>query len=145
MIALIQRVKSAKVTVANKTVGEINNGLLLFIGLERNDTPTEVAKLVKKVVNYRVFEDRQGKMNLSSLDIEAELLAVSQFTLAADTKSGTRAGFSSALAPELAAPLFELFSRELKSTGLKVATGVFGAQMEVELINDGPVTFWLQV
>lgn len=145
MQGLIQRVKQAKVAVAGEVVGEISHGILLLLGVEKQDTEQSVQKLLHKVSNYRIFTDEQGKMNLSLNDIKGELLVVSQFTLAADTKKGMRPSFSSAGTPEQANTLYEYFIAEAKKAGLTVATGQFGADMQVSLCNDGPVTFNLSV
>ena len=145
MQGLIQRVKQAKVEVAGAVVGEISQGILLLLGVEKQDTEQSAQKLLHKVSNYRIFTDEQGKMNLSLNDIKGELLVVSQFTLAADTKKGMRPSFSSAGTPEQANTLYEYFIAEAKKTGLTVATGQFGADMQVSLCNDGPVTFNLSV
>jgi D-tyrosyl-tRNA(Tyr) deacylase len=144
VIALIQRVTEARVEVDGQVVGAIGRGILALVGVERGDGEAQAERLVERVLGYRIFPDRDGKMNLSLLDIRGELLAVPQFTLAADTKKGTRAGFSTAAAPDEGMRLFEFFvnnSRE-KIPGAK--TGQFGADMKVSLVNDGPVTFWLQ-
>jgi D-tyrosyl-tRNA(Tyr) deacylase len=145
MQGLIQRVKQAKVEVAGEVVGEISQGILLLLGVEKQDTEQSAQKLLHKVSNYRIFTDEQGKMNLSLNDIEGELLVVSQFTLAADTKKGMRPSFSSAGTPDQANTLYEYFIAEAKKAGLTVATGQFGADMQVSLCNDGPVTFNLSV
>ena len=145
MQGLIQRVKQAKVEVADEVVGEISQGILLLLGVEKPDTEQSAQKLLHKVSNYRIFTDEQGKMNLSLNDIKGELLVVSQFTLAADTKKGMRPSFSSAGTPEQANTLYEYFIAEAKKAGLTVATGQFGADMQVSLCNDGPVTFNLSV
>ncbi|MEL7387533.1 MULTISPECIES: D-aminoacyl-tRNA deacylase [Pseudoalteromonas] len=145
MQGLIQRVKQAKVEVAGAVVGEISQGILLLLGVEKQDTEQSAQKLLHKVSNYRIFTDEQGKMNLSLNDIKGELLVVSQFTLAADTKKGMRPSFSSAGTPEQANTLYEYFIAEAKKAGLTVATGQFGADMQVSLCNDGPVTFNLSV
>lgn len=145
MQGLIQRVKQAKVEVAGEVVGEISQGILLLLGVEKQDTEQSALKLLHKVSNYRIFTYEQGKMNLSLNDIKGELLVVSQFTLAADTKKGMRPSFSSAGTPEQANTLYEYFIAEAKKAGLTVATGQFGADMQVSLCNDGPVTFNLSV
>ncbi len=145
MQGLIQRVKQAKVEVAGEVVGEISQGILLLLGVEKQDTEQSAQKLLHKVSNYRIFIDEQGKMNLSLNDIKGELLVVSQFTLAADTKKGMRPSFSSAGTPDQANTLYEYFIAEAKKAGLTVATGQFGADMQVSLCNDGPVTFNLSV
>jgi D-tyrosyl-tRNA(Tyr) deacylase len=144
VIALVQRVAEAKVTVGGDTVGAIGRGILALVGVERGDGEAEAQRLVDKVLAYRMFPDAAGKMNLSLQGIGGELLAVPQFTLAADTNSGTRASFSAAAAPADAERLFSYFVELLKAKS-RVATGVFGADMKVSLVNDGPVTFWLQV
>lgn len=147
MKGLIQRVSSASVAVNDQVIAEIPEGLLLLLGVERNDGPQQVRALVKKVVSYRVFPDARGRMNRSLLDTGGALLVVPQFTLAADTGSGTRPGFSSAAAPEQAEALFLEFL-ELAGSHLpdgRVGSGKFGADMQVSLVNDGPVTFMLQV
>jgi D-tyrosyl-tRNA(Tyr) deacylase len=144
VIALIQRVAEARVEVGGETVAAIGRGILALVGVERGDGEAEAARLAEKVLGYRVFPDSQGKMNLSVVDIQGELLAVPQFTLAADTRSGTRAGFSSAAPPGQGEQLFSRFVFHLKEKNSKVKTGKFGADMKVGLVNDGPVTFWLQ-
>lgn len=145
MIALIQRVTSAKVEVRGETVGAIGRGILALVGVERGDGEAEAARLVEQVLGYRIFPDGEGKMNLSLADVKGELLAVSQFTLAADTKSGTRPGFSTAAIPDEALRLFDYFVKKTREKNVATKTGVFGADMKVSLVNDGPVTFWLQV
>jgi D-tyrosyl-tRNA(Tyr) deacylase len=145
LIALIQRVSEARVEVEGKIVGEIGRGILALVGVERGDGEAQVERLVDKVLGYRIFPDAEGKMNLSLLDIKGELLVVPQFTLAADTKSGTRAGFSTAASPEDGLRLFDLFVKISRGKNLQTKTGQFGADMKVSLVNDGPVTFWLQV
>jgi D-aminoacyl-tRNA deacylase len=145
MIALLQRVSSAAVTVDHSVVGSISTGLLVFLGVEKHDSEAELDRLLERVLGYRVFEDAAGKMNLSLLDTKGELLVVSQFTLAADTKRGSRAGFSTAAEPSAAQQLYHLFIEKAQTKVAKVAAGQFGAHMMVSLTNDGPVTFWLQV
>jgi len=145
VIALIQRVTGANVKVAGDPVGVIGAGLLALIGVERGDTEVEALLLAEKVVTYRVFADKEGKMNLSLKDVRGQLLAVPQFTLAADTNSGTRPSFSTAAGPESAERLFKRFVEKVEEWLPRVATGRFGANMQVSLVNDGPVTFWLQV
>ena len=145
MQGLIQRVKQAKVEVAGEVVGEISQGILLLLGVEKQDTEQSAQKLLHKVSNYRIFTDENNKMNLSLKDIGGELLVVSQFTLAADTKKGMRPSFSSAATPSQANELYEYFVDQAKALGVKVATGEFGADMQVSLCNDGPVTFNLSV
>ena len=144
MIALIQRVSRAEVTVESETVGAIGRGILALIGVQRGDTTASADRLLERVLTYRIFSDEQGKMNLSLRDIHGELLLVSQFTLAADTRKGTRAGFSTAAAPDEARRLFDYFLERARASHGTVAAGVFGADMQVSLVNDGPVTFWLE-
>lgn len=145
MQALIQRVTEAKVVVAGETVGEIKQGILVLLGVEKHDNEALADKLLHKVTGYRIFTDADGKMNLSVKDIEGELLIVSQFTLAADTQKGMRPSFSSAAPPALGEALYEYFVKQAKVKVNKVATGQFGADMKVHLVNDGPVTFNLSV
>jgi len=144
LIALIQRVDEARVEVDGSVVGAIGRGILALVGVERGDTEALAGRLVERVLSYRIFPDAQGKMNRSLLDIGGELLAVPQFTLAADTKTGTRAGFSTAASPEEGKRLFELFVKIVRQKNPHAKTGRFGADMRVSLVNDGPVTFWLQ-
>jgi len=145
MQGLIQRVTHAKVEVAGESVGAINKGILLLLGVEKLDDESTADKLLHKVSNYRIFTDDAGKMNLSLKDIEGELLVVSQFTLAADTKKGMRPSFSSAGTPAQAEALYNYFVVQAKAAGIKVQTGQFAADMQVSLCNDGPVTFNLSV
>jgi len=145
MIGLIQRVSEASVKVEGNIVGQIGRGLLVLVGVEKHDNDASAQRLLERILTYRVFPDDSGKMNLSLTDIVGELLLVPQFTLAADTNKGTRPSFSSAAAPELGAKLFEYFVTIARGRHAKVGTGVFGADMKVNLVNDGPVTFWLQV
>ena len=140
MIALIQRVSEARVVVAGETVAAIGRGILALVGVERGDGESEADRLIERIATYRIFPDDAGKMNRSLRDVGGALLAVPQFTLVADTKSGTRPGFSSGAAPADGERLFGYFA---KKSG--AATGRFGADMKVSLVNDGPVTFWLQV
>jgi D-tyrosyl-tRNA(Tyr) deacylase len=144
LIALIQRVAAASVTVGGETVGEIGPGILALVGVERGDGEAQAERLAQKVLTYRIFPDAAGKMNLSLQDTGGELLAVPQFTLVADTHSGTRPSFSSGASPEDGARFFERFVFHA-SKQAKVKTGQFAAHMRVSLVNDGPVTFWLQV
>jgi D-aminoacyl-tRNA deacylase len=144
MKALIQRVRGARVEVAGEVVGAIDQGLLALVGVEPQDTPASVEKILHKLLNYRVFSDAAGKMNLSLSDVGGGLLLVSQFTLAADTKSGLRPSFSSAAPPALGAELFDLLVTQARAKHSQVATGRFGADMQVHLVNDGPVTFLLE-
>jgi len=144
MRALIQRVSEARVDVAGETVGAIDRGLLVLLGVEKGDTREQVEKLVHKVLHYRVFADEQGKMNCNVQQVGGSLLVVSQFTLAADTQKGLRPSFSSAAAPELAEALYEHFLAALLREQARVETGIFAADMQVHLVNDGPVTFLLE-
>jgi len=144
MKGLIQRVTHAQVDVDGVTVGKINKGIVLLLGVERDDDETRADKLLHKIQNYRIFADDQGRMNLSLKDIEGELLIVSQFTLVADTAKGMRPGFSRGATPAEGERLYEYFVNKSKLTGLTIATGRFGANMHVSLTNDGPVTFWLE-
>ncbi|MBL0282864.1 MAG: D-tyrosyl-tRNA(Tyr) deacylase [Zoogloea sp.] len=143
MIALIQRVLEARVTVAGQTVGEIGPGLLALLAVEKGDAPANAARMVERLLGYRVFSDAEGRMNLSLADTGGELLLVSQFTLAADTTKGMRPSFTPAASPEDAERLFNEVVALAKRCHPKVATGVFGAEMSVSLINHGPVTFRL--
>jgi D-tyrosyl-tRNA(Tyr) deacylase len=143
MIALIQRVSEARVEVGGTVVGRIGVGLLALIGVEKEDGETNVPRLAERVLGYRVFPDAGGRMNRSLLDVGGALLLVPQFTLAADTHKGTRPSFSSAASPARAAELFDRLVGATRSHGISVETGVFGAEMQVSLCNDGPVTFWL--
>ena len=145
MKVLIQRVSAARVEVAGETVGEIGRGILALVGLEPEDGTVQLEKMLNKLLNYRIFTDAEGRMNCSLKDINGDLLLVSQFTLAADTRSGLRPGFSTAAAPELAEQLFARFVGMAQAVWPQVATGCFGADMQVSLTNDGPVTFLLQV
>ena len=145
MKALIQRVRCARVEVAGETVGAIDQGLLALVAVEPQDGPASVEKILHKLLNYRVFSDAAGKMNLSLSDVGGGLLLVSQFTLAADTQNGLRPSFSSAAPPALGAELFDLLVTQARAKHPQVATGQFGADMQVHLVNDGPVTFLLEV
>ncbi|GHB67593.1 D-aminoacyl-tRNA deacylase [Psychrosphaera saromensis] len=145
MIALIQRVKSAQVDVDGKTIGKINQGLLVLLGVAKDDDKTKADRLVQRISNYRIFSDEDGRMNLSLKQIEGELLVVSQFTLVADTKKGTRPGFSRGAPPALGEELYDYFVMQCKDAGIPTQTGQFGADMQVSLLNDGPVTFNLEV
>lgn len=145
MIALLQRVSGAQVAIDGVTVGAIDRGLLVLLGVEAGDTGVEADRLLERLLNYRVFNDKAGKMNLSLRDVSGGLLLVPQFTLAADTRKGLRPGFSAAAAPEQGRLLFEHVVRGAMRTHAQVATGRFGADMQVTLTNDGPVTFWLQL
>ena len=145
MIGLLQRVSSAGVVVDGALIGAIEAGLMVLVCAERGDTEKEADALLNKLLGYRVFADEAGKMNRSVTDVAGGLLLVPQFTLAADTKSGTRPSFTPAAAPADGARLFEYFVRQARLRHAQVATGQFGADMKVSLTNDGPVTFWLQV
>jgi len=144
MIALLQRVTHAHVSVSGAETGRIDKGLLVLLGVERNDSEAQADRLLQRLLSYRVFSDDLGKMNRSLGDIQGGLLLVPQFTLAADTRSGTRPGFSTAATPQEAARLFDYFVAQAHKLHPHTATGVFGADMQVTLTNDGPVTFWLQ-
>ena len=144
MKALIQRVRAARVEVAGEVVGAIDQGLLALVGVEPHDTPASADKLLHKLLNYRVFADADGKMNRSLSDVDGGLLLVSQFTLAADTKSGLRPSFSTAAPPALGEQLFDDLLAKARARHGQVASGRFGADMQVHLINDGPVTFLLE-
>ncbi len=143
MLALIQRVTAAQVEIDDRIAGSIGNGLLVFLGVEKNDSREDADRLLKKVLAYRVFSDAEEKMNLSVSDIAGGLLVVSQFTLAADTKRGLRPSFSSAKPPQEAQALYDYFVDQALSNHHDVATGEFAADMKVTLTNDGPVTFML--
>ncbi|WP_017222381.1 D-aminoacyl-tRNA deacylase [Moritella dasanensis] len=145
MIALIQRVRKADVSVENEVIGKIEQGLLVFLGIEKGDTEAKAKRLCEKLLAYRVFSDSDDKMNLNVQQVNGELLVVSQFTLAADTNSGTRPSFSTAAAPADANHLYEYFVGQCHQKKITTATGRFAADMQVSLVNDGPVTFWLQV
>ena|SRR5712664_599083 len=143
MRAVVQRVSRASVTVEGRITGEIGAGLLVLLGVGREDTPAVAASMAEKVANLRIFEDDQGKMNRSLLDVEGAALAVSQFTLYGDARGQRRPSFISAAPPEQAAALYEEFNKALRGLGITVATGVFQAMMSVELVNEGPVTILL--
>lgn len=145
MKALLQRVTSASVVVDNETVGAIDQGLLVLVGIEPNDDDAKLRRMVERLLNYRVFTDQEGRMNLSLRDTGGGLLLVSQFTLAADTRKGNRPGFSTAAEPAQAEALFQRLVDHAERCHQPVATGAFGAQMQVSLVNDGPVTFLLTV
>jgi D-tyrosyl-tRNA(Tyr) deacylase len=145
MIALIQRVTQARVTVADRTVGEIGPGLLALVCAERGDGPRQAQALLDKLLAYRVFPYAAGKMNMSLRDSGGALLAVPQFTLAADTRSGTRPSFTPAAPPDVGRHLFDVFVEAARVALGRVACGEFGAMMQVHLTNDGPVTFWLRI
>ncbi len=144
MIALIQRVGEAAVTVEGSTVGSIGRGILALVGVQRGDDSAHAGRLLERILSYQIFEDESGRMNRSLADIAGGLLLVPQFTLAADTRKGTRAGFSGAEQPERARALFDELVATARARHSEVATGEFGAHMKVSLVNDGPVTFWLE-
>ena len=143
MIALLQRVSSASVSIDSRIIEEIRRGLLVFLCAVKGDAAQDIDYLVKKVLQLRIFEDAQGKMNLSVRDVGGAVLVVSQFTLAASTRRGNRPSFDNAEAPELAKAWYNLFTQHLKKSGLAIKTGEFGAMMDVSLVNDGPVTIWV--
>lgn len=145
MIGLLQRVTEASVTVEGAVVGAIGPGLLVLVGVEKGDAKAQADRLLERLLGYRVFSDDQGRMNRSLAEVGGGLLLVSQFTLAADTNKGTRASFSSAAPPEEGRHLFDYLVAKARATHPEVATGEFGAHMQVALINDGPVTFRLRV
>lgn len=144
MIGLLQRVGQARVDVAGATVGAIDRGLLVLVGVERGDAEAQTDRLLERLLGYRVFPDQQGRMNLSLTDIGGGLLLVPQFTLAADTRKGMRASFTPAASPEQGERLFTYLVAQARAAHPTVATGRFGADMQVSLVNDGPVTFWLR-
>jgi D-tyrosyl-tRNA(Tyr) deacylase len=144
MRILVQRVSQASVTIEGAVHGEIGRGMLVLLGIENDDTQEDVNWLVQKLIGLRIFSDEEGKMNLSSSDVNGEFLVISQFTLHASTKKGNRPSYIKAARPETAIPLYEYFIQQLKQqSNVKVATGIFGADMQVALINDGPVTIWI--
>lgn len=145
MIALIQRVLSAHVAIDGDTVGAIGPGLLVLLGVERDDSRQKAARLCERVLAYRIFSDSEGKMNLNVRQAGGGVLVVSQFTLAADTDKGLRPGFSRGAPPQLAEQMYDYFNECCRQADIKTATGRFAADMHVSLVNDGPVTFWLQV
>lgn len=144
MQALVQRVTNASVTVGNKTVGEIGQGLVVLLGVARDDSPEDARYLADKVVNLRIFSDEAGRFSLSALEVKGEILVVSQFTLLADTRKGRRPSFTEAAPPDKARELYEFFVEQVRFLGLKVETGVFQEYMLVDIHNDGPVTLLLE-
>jgi D-tyrosyl-tRNA(Tyr) deacylase len=145
MIGLLQRVTSARVEVAGRVVGAVERGLLVLVGVERQDDAARAERLLERLLGYRVFPDAAGRMNLSLRQVDGGLLLVPQFTLAADTRKGTRASFTPAAEPERGRALFDHLLNRARAAHPRVAAGAFGADMQVQLVNDGPVTFWLQV
>lgn len=144
MKVLVQRVKRASVTIEGKIYSSINSGILAFVGIEKGDDKEKAEKLAKKIVNLRIFSDENGKMNLSLLNTNGEMLIVSQFTLCGDCKKGTRPSFDKSASPDIANELYEYFINQVEFNGVKTKHGKFGADMEVSIINDGPVTFMLE-
>ena len=144
MIALLQRVSEASVSVDNKVVGEIDQGLLVLLAIEPGDNQEKAKRLAEKVAGYRIFEDENGKMNLNVKQVNGDILVVSQFTLAANTSKGLRPSFTSAAPPKLSEELYQYFCQQLRLLDFVVPTGIFGADMQVRLLNDGPVTINLQ-
>ena len=145
MIALLQRVTSASVSVDNKVIGEIEQGLLVFLAVQPDDTQAKAKRLAERVAGYRMFNDENGKMNLNVKQVGGDILVVSQFTLAAETNSGMRPSFTCAAKPEFSNELYQFFCRQLREKGFRVPTGEFAADMKVQLLNDGPVTFTLTI
>jgi D-aminoacyl-tRNA deacylase len=143
MRALIQRVKSGKVSVENEAIASIGKGLVVLLGVGHGDGEEQARSLAEKIVNLRIFEDSEGKFNLSLLDVRGEALVVSQFTLLADTRKGRRPSFTEAALPDVAAPLVGIFAESMRAHGVATQTGIFGAHMLVDIQNDGPVTIWL--
>lgn len=143
MRAVVQRVSRAQVSIDEKTTGSIGQGMVVFVGVSPSDTEKDIQWLAEKIVHLRIFEDKDGKMNTSLADIEGEVLIISQFTLYGDCRKGRRPGFSGAAPPAKAEPYYLKFVQEVKSKGVQVATGTFQADMQVELVNDGPVTLLL--
>lgn len=145
MIALIQRVSEASVEVDKQIVGEIEQGILVLLAIEPDDTEAKAKRLAERIAGYRIFEDDQGKMNLNVKQVGGDILVVSQFTLAADTTRGMRPSFTNAAKPEFSDKLYQYFTTQLRQQGFNVPTGVFRADMKVRLLNDGPVTFQLTI
>lgn len=144
MKVVVQRSKESRVIVDNQIVGNIEHGLVVLVGFTHNDTIKEIDYIVKKIVNLRIFDDEEGVMNKSLLDTKGSILSISQFTLYADTQKGRRPSYIEAMKPELAIKMYELFNEQLKEHGVEVEQGVFGADMRVEIINDGPVTIVME-
>jgi D-tyrosyl-tRNA(Tyr) deacylase len=145
MKALLQRVNEASVCVDNKIIGEISSGLLVLLAIEPEDNKAKAKRLAERVAGYRIFEDEQGKMNLNVKQVDGDILVVSQFTLAADTTRGMRPSFTRAAEPEFSDQLYQYFCQQLRKQGFKVPTGKFGANMQVHILNNGPVTFMLTI
>ena len=145
MKVLIQRVNKASVTIEGKLYSEIGRGILALVGIEKGDTKEQVEKAARKITNLRIFPDENDKMNLSLIDVNGEMLIVSQFTLCGDCKKGTRPSFDKSAPPDIANELYELFIKEVQNYGVNIGHGEFGAMMDVALINDGPVTFMLEI
>ncbi len=143
MRAILQRVTKGQVTIAGRVSGAIKSGLVILLGIGNDDTATDLELLIYKILNLRIFADAEGKFNLSAADVKADLLVISQFTLYADCRKGRRPSFTDAAQPEVAAPMCEMFVERLRALGYQVETGEFGADMMVEIHNDGPVTIWL--
>jgi len=140
MKVVVQRSLAASVAISGQTVGEISKGLVVFVGFTHEDTSADINYVVQKMINLRIFEDEEGKMNQSLIDVTGELLSISQFTLFANTKKGRRPSFTAAAAPDIALTLYKEFNESLRAEGVVVATGEFGADMQVSLVNDGPIT-----
>ena len=143
MKIVLQRVTHSSVEIEGKINGQIKKGLMVLVGFASDDTTAIIDKMIDKLINLRIFEDEQGKMNRSLMDVNGSILSISQFTLYADCKRGRRPGFTDAARPEIAIPLYDYFNQELKEKGIHVETGIFGADMKVSLLNDGPVTIIL--
>ena len=144
MIVLVQRCEKAKVSVDNKVIGQIGQGLMLLVGFTQNDNSSNIDYLVDKVINLRIFDDESGVMNKSLLDVGGSILSISQFTLYADASKGRRPSYINALSGDLATKLYDEFNNKLKNKGINVETGIFGAEMKVDFINDGPITIMLE-
>ncbi len=144
MIGLIQRTSGASVVINGQSIAAIEAGILLLLGVEKEDNQQKADRLLQRILNYRIFEDEQGRMNCSLLDMQYDLLIVPQFTLPADTRKGNRPGFSSAAPPGMGQEMFDYFCQQAEKELGQLNCGVFGADMKVHLVNDGPVTFWLQ-
>lgn len=140
MKVVVQRILAASVAISGQTVGEISKGLVVFVGFTHEDTSADINYVVQKMINLRIFEDEEGKMNQSLIDVTGELLSISQFTLFANTKKGRRPSFTAAAAPDIALTLYKEFNEAIRAEGVVVATGEFGADMQVSLVNDGPIT-----